>query len=155
MGNASKERPFFDLPPVYFISAILLMMALHRWLPIVDLIDPPVSSVGYLLIVGGIGLAVWGRQRFAKAGTNVVPFSPSTALVTDGPFQFTRNPMYVGMMLVLMGCFFLTGSLSGLLVIPLFFWWIRFRFVLPEEDHMVDHFGDDYLAYKQSVRRWI
>lgn len=155
MPSDPKKHLPFDIPPLYFALAIVLMYAMHRLLPLIDLIDPPISHIGYLLIIGGVAIAAWGRWRFARAGTNVVPFSPSTALVTDGPFRFTRNPMYLGMMIVLAGWFFLTGSLGGLLVIPVFFWLIRTRFVLPEEDHMAEHFGEAYHTYKQRVRRWL
>jgi len=155
MPDDPKARLPFDVPPVYFFLAILLIIALHRWLPIADLIDPPASRIGYVPIIAGIALAAWGRWRFARAGTNVVPFAPSTALVADGPFQFTRNPMYLGMMLVLLGLVILTGSLSGILVVAAFLGLIRTRFVLPEEDHMTDHFGEAYQAYQQRVRRWL
>lgn len=155
MPTEDKKPSLADIPPLYFALAIVAMFLLHRWLPIVDLIGPPLSRLGWVFVAGGVGLAVWGRLRFARAGTNVVPFSASTALVTDGPFRFTRNPMYLGMMLVLFGGFLLAGSLGSLLALPVFFWWIRTRFVLREEDHMAAAFGDDYLAYKRRVRRWL
>ncbi|MDH3660672.1 MAG: isoprenylcysteine carboxylmethyltransferase family protein, partial [Alphaproteobacteria bacterium] len=94
--------------------------------------------------------AIWAERLFARADTGVRPFTPSTA-----PYRFTRNLMYMGMMLVLLGGFFLAGSLGSFLVIPIFFWWIHTNFVLPEEEHMVSHFGEAYLAYKQKTRRWI
>lgn len=155
MDSDARPRSLLDIPPLYFALAILLMVLMHRVLPIVDLVDPPRSRLGWVIVVAGVALAAWGRQRFARAGTNVVPFSPSTALVTDGPFRFTRNPMYLGMMLVLFGGFVIAGSLGSLIVLPVFFWWIRHRFVLREEEHMRAHFGEDYEAYKRRVRRWI
>ncbi len=155
MAGDRKKPSLFTIPPLYFALAIVSMFLLHRFLPIIDVINPPFSRFGWLVIAGGIALAAWGRLRFARAGTAVVPFSPSTALVTDGPFRFTRNPMYLGMMLVLIGGFVLAGSLGSLVVIPVFFWWIHTRFVLPEEDHMADHFGDAYRAYQRRVRRWL
>lgn len=155
MTDTPQKRHVLDIPPLYFALAIVCMFVLHRWLPIVDLIDPPLSRLGWVFVAGGVALAAWGRWRFSRAGTNVVPFSPSTALVTDGPFRFTRNPMYLGMMLVLFGGLLIMGSIGSLLVLPIFFWWIRKRFVLREEDHMAEHFGDDYHAYKERVRRWL
>ena len=155
MPGDGQSPSLLNVPPLYFALAIILMFLMHRFLPIVDLIDPPVSRIGYLLVVGGVAVAAWGRWCFARAGTNVVPFSPSTALVSEGPFRFTRNPMYLGMMFVLSGIFVLAGSFGSFLLIPIFFWWIRARFVLPEEDHMAEHFGEAYHAYKQRVRRWL
>jgi len=155
MPTTPLKPSLADIPPLYFASALVIMWLLHRWLPIVDFIDPPVSRLGWLFAAGGILLAAWGRWCFKRADTNVVPFSPSTALVIDGPFRFTRNPMYLGMMLVLFGGFLLAGSLGSLLVLPVFFWWIRKRFVLREEDHMAAHFGEAYQAYQERVRRWL
>jgi protein-S-isoprenylcysteine O-methyltransferase Ste14 len=155
MPSDPKQRSPIDIPPLYFALSILLMWLLHRWSPIVDLIDPPLSRVGWIFIITGIGLAIWAERLFSRAGTGVRPFTPSTAVVATGPYRFTRNPMYVGMMLVLLGGFVLSGSIGSFLVIPVLFWWIHLRFVLPEEDHMEVALGDEYLAYKQRVRRWL
>jgi protein-S-isoprenylcysteine O-methyltransferase Ste14 len=155
MSGDPRQRLPIDIPPVYFALAILAMYGLHRFLPIIDLIDPPLSRLGWVLIVAGVGLALWAERLFSRAGTGVRPFTTSTAVVASGPYRFTRNPMYLGMMLVLLGGFVLAGSIGGVLVIPVFFWWIHTRFVLPEEDHMEAALGDDYLAFKRRVRRWL
>ena len=155
MSDDPKTRSPLDIPPLYFALAIVAMFLLHRWLPIIDLIDPPWSWFGWVLIAGGVGLAIWAERLFSRAGTGVRPFTPSTSLVAAGPYRLTRNPMYLGMMLVLLGGFLLAGSLGSLLVIPVFFWWIHRRFVLPEEDHMAEHFGEAYEAFKGRTRRWL
>ena len=150
-----QQRSPFDIPPVYFALAIVWMYLLHHWLPIVDLINPPLSYIGWALIAAGIMLAIWAERLFSRAGTGVRPFTPSTALVASGPYRVTRNPMYLGMMLVLLGGFFLAGSLGSFLVIPVFFWRIHSYFVLPEEEHLTAAFGADYEAFRQQTRRWI
>jgi len=155
MPGDPKNRSPLDIPPLYFALAILSMFLLHRYLPIIDLIDPPWSRLGWVPIALGVGLAIWAERLFSHAGTGVRPFTPSTALVAEGPYRFTRNPMYLGMMLVLTGGWMLAGSLSSLLVIPVFFWWIHTRFVLPEEDHLTEAFGEDYRTFKQKTRRWL
>lgn len=155
MADDPSQRSPFDIPPVYFALAIVWMYLLHSWLPIVDLIDPPLSRFGWVLIIGGIMLAIWAERLFSRAGTGVRPFTPSTALVATGPYRFTRNPMYLGMMLVLLGGFFLAGSIGSFLVIPVFFWLIHTRFVLHEEEHMTAAFGADYEAFKRGTRRYI
>lgn len=155
MAGDPKQRALIDIPPFYFALAILVMYLLHRWLPIIDLIDPPWSRLGWILIIGGSGLAIWAERLFSRAGTGVRPFTPSTALVASGPYRMTRNPMYLGMMLVLLGGFVLAGSIGSFLVIPVFFWWIHHRFVLPEEEHMTAHLGKDYEVFKQKTRRWL
>ena len=155
MTDDPSSRHPLDIPPLYFLLAILAMTGLHYLLPIADLIDRPWSYLGLVPIVLGVGLAVWAERLFSWAGTGVRPFTPSTALVTAGPYRFTRNPMYLGMLLVLAGGWLMIGSLGAALVIPVFFWWIRSRFVLPEEAHMERHFGEGYLAFKTAVRRWL
>ncbi len=155
MTHAFEERYAIDIPPVYFIGAIVSMFALDRWLPIATFLEPPWHYVGILGVIAGVGLAVWGVRLFARAGTGVKPFTPSTDVVTTGPYRFTRNPMYLGMMIVLVGVVLLLGSLGPALVIPVFFLWIHAHFVLPEEGHMERSLGQAYLGYKQSVRRWL
>ncbi len=155
MPGDPQTRSPFDIPPLYIALAIVCMYLLHRWLPIIDLIDPPISWLGWVLIVAGVGLAVWAERLFSRAGTGVRPFTPSTALIADGPYRITRNPMYLGMMLVLLGGFLLAGSLGSLLPIPIFFWWIHSHFILPEENHMAQHFGEAYETFKQKTRRWL
>lgn len=155
MTDDPSQRHPLDIPPLYFLLAILAMVGLHYILPIADLIDRPWSYLGLVPIIVGIGLAVWAARLFSRAGTGVRPFTPSTALVAAGPYRFTRNPMYLGMMMVLAGGWLLIGSIGAILVIPVFFWWIHTRFVLPEEGHMERHFGEDYLMFKRLVRRWL
>jgi protein-S-isoprenylcysteine O-methyltransferase Ste14 len=85
----------------------------------------------------------------------LLPFSEPLAFVTAGPFEFTRNPMYLGMLLSLVGWLLRLGSLVPTMVIPCFFALIHYRFVLREEPFMAEHFGDAYAAYRARVRRWL
>ena len=152
--SGSLKRKAWDIPPLWFALALALMVALHWLLPIAQVVAWPWSLAGSVLVVAGILLAVVAERRFKRAGTAVRPFEPSTALVEDGPFRFTRNPMYLGMILVLAGVFILLGSLSPLLVLPAFVWLLHARFVVHEEAHMERHFGERYLVYQRRVRRW-
>ncbi len=94
-------------------------------------------------------------RQFSKAETNIVPLTRSKALVTDGTFSLTRNPMYVGMTSALAGtAVLLNGYLPWLVILP-FVLVIRFRFIRHEEPLMEETFGEDYLAYRSRVRRWL
>jgi protein-S-isoprenylcysteine O-methyltransferase Ste14 len=148
------RRPW-DVPPLYFALAILLMIGLHFVLPIVWILPWPFSLLGVVPMLAGILLAIWGERRFQRAGTAVRPFAPSSALVGDGPFRFSRNPMYLGMLLVLAGLFLLLGTLGPLVVLPAFFGLLQRRFVVPEEAHLRTHFGARYEDYRRRVRRWL
>jgi protein-S-isoprenylcysteine O-methyltransferase Ste14 len=144
-----------DLPPLYFLASGALMLLLHTRLPGPHLIAWPWRWLGLLPIVGGVALAVAGEHAFKRAGTAVLPFSEPSAVVTTGPFAFTRNPMYLGMVLCLVGWAVLLGTLVPVLVIPLFFAVIHYRFVLREESFMAERLGDAYATYKARVRRWL
>ncbi len=78
-----------------------------------------------------------------------------SSLVVDGPFKYSRNPMYLGMVLALTGLALLLGTVTPWLVIPPFVWLMTVLFVRQEEQTMEKQFGSDYLAYKKKVRRWV
>jgi protein-S-isoprenylcysteine O-methyltransferase Ste14 len=143
------------VPPVYFLLALLGMLALHSQVPVLRAHAPFLQAIGVLLIVAGVALAAWGAIEFRRAGTPVRPFLEASALVTTGPFRWTRNPMYLGMLAVLAGTWLALGSLTPVLIIPCFFLLIRHWFVRHEEAAMAGHFGGRYAQYCAGVRRWL
>ncbi|NIM61593.1 MAG: isoprenylcysteine carboxylmethyltransferase family protein [Acidobacteria bacterium] len=143
------------LPPVYFLLALIVMGALHRYVPVAVLVASPYRYGGVALIVLGLGVTIAAAGLFFKLGTPLRPFEESTLVVTTGMFRFTRNPMYLGMVLVLVGTAVMLGTLVAFLPVPPFVAIIRLRFIRNEERFMEDLFGEEYLAYKRKVRRWI
>lgn len=143
------------LPPVYLLLSLAAMAALHYFLPLLQLITPPWSAAGLGFIVSGVIIAAAAAFSFRRAGTPVIPFEPSTALVTDGLYRRTRNPMYLGMVLVLAGAALLFGSLSVWLPVPVFILIIRNNFILGEERFLEEIFGKQYTDYKNKVGRWL
>jgi protein-S-isoprenylcysteine O-methyltransferase Ste14 len=143
------------LPPVYFLGAILLEWAVHKWLPLVHWITWPWRWGGMLFVVAGVTLALVANRRFSTMGTTVKPFQPSTALATDGAYRFTRNPMYTGMILVLSGEAVLLGCLGPWLIIPPYMFLITELFIKKEEAGLALQFGGKYDEYRRSVRRWL
>jgi protein-S-isoprenylcysteine O-methyltransferase Ste14 len=150
-----EQRKRKILPPVYLLLAFAAMEALHRFAPLGHFIAPPWSYAGVVPLLGGLFISAASARSFRKAGTPVVPFEPSTVLVTGGFFRHTRNPMYLGMVLMLVGVALLLGSWSPLFVIPVFVWIIQSNFIRGEEQFLEGIFGEQYLAYKRKVRRWI
>ncbi len=114
-----------------------------------------------LILIGlgfiGLGflLAFNSIARFVRAKTGVVPFSESTALITEGFYKYTRNPMYVGMNSFLLGLMLILKNPLNILFLIIFFFVVRNMFVLKEEVQMEETFGEDYLTYKRKVRRWL
>ena len=143
------------LPPVWFLLAVLLAIGLHYVMPIMRVVPAPWSYSGALLVVLGLAISATGAGAFKRVGTPVVPFEPSTTLVTDGLYRFTRNPMYLGLVLALLGAAILLGSLGALVPVPLFTWILQTQFIKGEERFLEEIFGERYLAYQQRVRRWL
>ena len=141
-------------PPHYFLLAIVAMLALD-FLPADPLLSQPWLWIGALIIFFGASCTVQAALRFRKAETNLVPFSESTALVTHGLFAYTRNPMYLGMVIALAGVATLFNERWPWLVLPVFAAVIQFRFIRLEEKLMEETFGETYLTYKSRVRRWL
>ena len=120
-----------------------------------SLLPAPWPYLGLLPVVIGVVVAAQGSRLFTRAGTNIIPFTESSALVTTGVFSFSRNPMYTGMVLALAGTALIMNGLFAWLVVIAFTALIRGFFIRTEERLMEETFGADYLAYKASVRRWI
>lgn len=113
--------------------------------------------VAVLLGLAGLIVAAAGVISFRRADTTVNPMQPNSAssLVVSGIYRFTRNPMYLGMLLVLIGWGVFLGSAFALIWIPGFIVYMNLFQILPEERALGRRFGDDFFAYKANVRRWI
>ena len=142
-------------PPHYLLLSILSIVGIDSLLQ-VPIVSSAIALVGGLLfLLSGIVLAASAARLFSKAKTGIVPFSESTKLVVSGAYRFTRNPMYLGMFFCLIGVTLPVNNVLGLLVLLLFFFIIRQKFVLKEEVQMQETFGDDYAQFKARIRRWI
>lgn len=134
---------------------LALMWLSHRYIPLHQYISEPAAYSGIIFVLSGITVAAISAAMFKKADTGLEPFSEATALVTGGFFRISRNPMYMGMFLMLAGVAILMGSVGAMLPVPVFVLIIRYNFVLAEERFMESVFGQQYLDYKSEVRRWI
>ena len=103
MSEVDVPRGARVLPPVYFLVHLLAMAGLHLFLPVARWIPRPLGYLGIVPALAGVGLAIAARMLFARQGTTIRPFEESSALVVTGPYRLTRNPMYLGMTLVLIG----------------------------------------------------
>ena len=110
---------------------------------------------GIPLVLAGAALNASFIARFARAGTAVEPWKPTTAIVTEGPYRFTRNPAYLGMALLIAGIAFLADAPWALLAVPPVVAVIDRGVIAREERYLEREFGEEYLAYKRRVRRWL
>jgi len=148
-----KQKKVF--PPTYLLTALVLMLGLHFLFPLVKVIVSPYNLFGILLILSGVLVNIWAANFFDKVGATVKPFQESSCLATEGLYKYSRNPMYFGMLMILVGAFILLGSITPMLLIPVFMWIITKVFILAEEKALEEGFGEIYLKYKGKVRRWI
>ena len=143
------------VPPVYFLIALTIMIEMHFFAPLAIYAHSLLLYAGVLLASFGLGMAATSARVFKQVDTGIVPFDKATVLVSGGFYRFTRNPMYLGMVLVLLGIALALGTAGSLVPIPFFIWVIHLNFILGEERFLEEAFGEEYLAYKSKVRRWL
>jgi protein-S-isoprenylcysteine O-methyltransferase Ste14 len=143
------------MPTTYLLLAIIVMIPLGRFFPIVQWIHYPWNLLGIIPLIAGVVLNLAADRKFHRANTTVKPFQESSALVTDGVFKMCRNPMYSGFMFILVGIAILLGSLSSFFIVIGYFFVIDRVFVRVEESMLVQRFGSEYEDYQKRTRRWL
>ena len=143
------------VPPLWVFVSVMLMTALHFFLPVWIVVLAPFNYGGAALIVLGVSLVGWPALMFRRAKTPIRPFRESTSLITSGPYRVSRNPIYLGMVLFLIGVALVLGSLTPMFVVPVFALMIDRVFIRGEQQMLHETFGDEYARYCLRVRRWI
>jgi protein-S-isoprenylcysteine O-methyltransferase Ste14 len=144
-------------PPLIFLGLVVVGPLLDRLLGLAPLalVRPVQIGLVLVLVAAGLALVLAAIRRFASAGTRVEPWAPSSAIVSDGIYRFTRNPMYLGMTLVMLGLALIIGSPGSLALVALAVLIVD-RFVIRREEAYLERkFGDPYRAYRAKVRRWL
>ena len=147
-------RKIKSIPPTYFYICFILNIALYFVLPKMRVIIFPYNFLGTIVIFFGVYFNIWAWFLFKKNNTPE-KFEKSTCIVKEGLYRFTRNPMYLGMVLILLGLSICLGNLICLISPIIFLIIISLIFIPYEEKKMQDTFGQEYLDYKNSVRRWL
>ncbi|HTI36806.1 MAG TPA: isoprenylcysteine carboxylmethyltransferase family protein [Vicinamibacterales bacterium] len=150
---AAPFRLLMRLPvPWVFVLGYLLGAAAQ---PVWQIRLGHAQSAGLATFAAGAALAAWGWFTFLKARTTTVPGKASAALVTWGPYRFTRNPMYVGLTVAYVGEALLLGQVWPLFVLPAVVAYVNWVVIPVEEARLTEVFGDRYIAYRSRVRRWV
>ena len=141
-------------PPFLTLFGLISQTFLDAYLPVVQAIVFPLWT-GSVVVVLGLSIIVYTISLFKRQQTDVMPDGNPSILITHGIYKITRNPIYLGMALILFGSAFLFGTLATFFIPPLFMAtvdliWIRF-----EEKNLESIFGNRYTTYKESVRKWI
>ena len=139
-------------PPVILLASIVLQIILLFSFPIsVDLS----SLLGLILILSGISLVFVSFRFMRKMKTTFIPDGTPEVLISSGPFKFSRNPIYLGMLTILVGVAFLMSSLSAIIIAIVFGIIINFTWIAHEEKKLHELFSEDWENYSSKVRRWI
>ena len=143
-------------PPIYLLFSAGIMWLLDNYLPIIELISTPWNKMGFLFVIIGLSSDGMSLMQFFRAHTTMNPLHPENAehLVTTGMYRFTRNPMYIGLLSLLIGWALLLGSLSPFIMLPIFMTIMTRQQIIPEERILQQKFGQQYSEYRSSVRRW-
>ncbi len=156
MAESSTDTPgVMACPPLFFVGALGLGLFLHWWIPVHPLPAQCSRTVGAGLCLASVVVGIWGGITMRRAGTNVRPDRPVTALVTGGPFRFSRNPLYLSLTALYLGITLLFDALWPLATLLPLLAVVHRRIVLREERFLETKFGDAYHAYKIRVRRWL
>ena len=142
-------------PPIIYLVGFLFAYAMNRFYPI-PMFGPPLSIVLALIAaMPSAILGLWSLMEFWRARTNPFPHKPSSSLVVIGPYRITRNPMYVSLALLYIGFGFLLGISWVFVFLPAVIFVMHYYIIRREESYLESRFGEQYLAYKQQVRRWL
>ena len=142
-------------PPVIFVLPFAAGVLLHWLLPVQMLPHWGRVVLGIACTVPAVVLLTTARMAFRQARTSMLPNARARTLVVNGPFRHTRNPLYLGLLLLYAGISVGTGDLWSLLFMPLVILWLHYGAILPEERYLEQQFGEEYLRYKVTVRRWL
>ena len=149
-GTAGVIAP----PPVIYLGFLGLGFALEGLLPGAEL-PAWAQWLGAVVIVAGVALMLSFERAFKRAGTDANPYRPSSALATDGPYRFSRNPGYLGMAITYIGITLAAEAPWALVMLVPATFVIQYGVIAREERYLERLFGEEYLSYKRTTRRWI
>jgi protein-S-isoprenylcysteine O-methyltransferase Ste14 len=156
MADDERDNPGFLLPPpLTYLLTLLLGLVLDRRSHLPFLPRGVARILGWPLLGGGVLLNGWFNLTMRRADTPINPRKPVSKLITEGPFRYTRNPAYLSLTMLYAGIALLRRALWAILLLPLVVVVIQRDQIEREERYLERTFGEEYLAYKERVRRWV
>ena len=153
--NDMTARQMVDLPPIWLVGFICLVW-LQAWVwPGAAFVHPIFNLAGTILFWAGIALMIWAILAFRAHKTSVVPHQVPRTIITSGPFGRSRNPIYLGDLMVLGGVILSKGAWPCLILLPIFKTILMRRFIAPEELRLKENFGTDFEHYVKKTPRWL
>jgi protein-S-isoprenylcysteine O-methyltransferase Ste14 len=156
MDDMADTAQVIIRPPLAWGLAVIAGLALNWLVPLPFLpVDLPAGWLGAMVFILALALVAWAIVTITRAGSNVPTNLPTTTIVASGPYRFTRNPIYLGMFLGLIGLAIAFDNLWLLMMLVPFALVIRYGVVAREETYLERKFGDVYRRYHTRVRRWL
>jgi len=144
-----------DLPPVWMLGFLAVIWAQAKlWNPF-DFQNPNATLAGWVLIVLAVLLSGWAALQFLIKRTSIVPRNKPSALIAEGPYRLSRNPIYLADAMIILGWALLMGSAIGLILVPVFMGVITTRFIIGEEAGLKAAHPDSQAAFFRKTRRWL
>ena len=143
------------LPPTYLLVAIILVLLLHFTFPVATFVQDPLNLIGLFPLLIGVALNIIADRDFKRYQTTVKPYEESATLLTEGVYRYSRHPMYLGFVLILLGISLLLGSISPYVVVLMFAILMDIVFIRVEEEMLSETFQEEWRQYKSKVRKWI
>ena len=143
------------LPPVIFVSAFALGAIVQSLISSVAPATPLIRMIGWSIFGVSSAWALAAALRIWSAGTTATVWRPSTALVQDGPYAYSRNPLYLGATAQYVGLALAFGTWLALVMLPIALWLVQKLNIEPEERYLLNKFGQTYQNYSARVRRWL
>ncbi|MEM7469730.1 MAG: isoprenylcysteine carboxylmethyltransferase family protein [Pseudomonadota bacterium] len=147
-------KGFPDLPPLWLALALVLNWALARMVPGFS-VGAFATSVSWTLIGAGLFVIGWAAVWFWRRKTTIEPHHDAQVLIVEGPFRFSRNPIYLALLVILLGAVIGRGQPLGLGLVAGLWWVLDRRFAVPEEQGLRAQFGTEAERYLAATRRWL
>ncbi|HVS31912.1 MAG TPA: isoprenylcysteine carboxylmethyltransferase family protein [Thermoanaerobaculia bacterium] len=156
MARSADAPDILILPPVLVGGTLLAGVGIHyAFWTVTVLPTMPARMIGITLLACSVLLGQRAHRAMKRAGTNVLPTRPTLAIATDGPYRFTRNPIYIAAIGVYAGVSLLVNGLAPLLLLIPMSVLLHRGIVLPEERYLTSKFGETYRSYQSAVPRWL
>ena len=143
------------MPTTWFMVFLTIIIAVQFFIPDKRIIPFPYNHSGWIVIITGVILNLWTDNLFKSYHTTVKPYLEPSYFITNGPFRISRNPMYLGMLMILTGTAILFKSIVLLVPALLYLLIMNIFYIRKEEANLMKQYGNEFLKYKKKVRQWI
>ncbi|MEP3247572.1 MAG: isoprenylcysteine carboxylmethyltransferase family protein [Sneathiella sp.] len=155
-ARTPRDHPDVKIPPpLCYLAFLMAGIFLNSDWSEGEIGSPVRLLIGALIALCALSITASEARNHGKSGSNVEPWKPTTLILSNGLYAYSRNPIYVGMTITYAGIAFAAGSWIAFSLLPFCLLVIRYHVIAREEVYLEEKFGDEYLSYKASVRRWI